>query len=292
MGIFDSFFKSNKSTVTQQPMMTPEQLKAMQMLSSLGLTGGFGDINLGEAYSGSLGDFNQTQTEGLSGNKLYDLLNSASPAGYDTARNTLTGLANTKFNPDDPSSGFAAYKRQVERATEDSNNVLNREAAITGDRFSNSILRNKQDLAAQQSDLLGTKLADLFNTAQNRALSASSALGNLETQAQNSNLGRIEAGFNLGGLQRLLNTAKAQADYQEFNRQRDEKLSRIGISQNLFGTQVPYGIMSSTVKTPSPFSELLNSALKAGGQAALSAATGGISNLFSGGIKNLFPSIA
>lgn len=251
-------FKSRSSTVTQDAFMTPEQKAQQAMLSQLASTGKHGDINLGDAYTGSLGDFNQTDTQKLAGNRLYDLLNAGNPEGYNTARTTLTGLANNKFNPDDPSSGYAAFQRQVARAGGVANDALNREAAITGDRYSTAIGRNKADLGAQLNDQLASKLGDLYNAAQDRSLNAANSLGNLETMQGNNTRANLAAGFETqqGGLQQLLNTAKAQADYNEFNRQRAEKLSRIDIGQNLLGQKYQWGQQSVTTKAPSIFGQM------------------------------------
>lgn len=241
-------FKSRKSTTTLDAMLTPEQKQAMTSLLGIGQNGG-------DAYTDSLGDFTQTGTQQLSTNKLYDLINGGSPAGYDTARNTLTGLANTKFNPDDPSSGFAAYSRELARATSNQNDILNRESAITGDRFSTSIGRNKADLMAQQSDQLGSKLGDLYNTAQDRAYNAANALGNLETQAAGNTRANLGMGFDAsqGGLQNTLNNALAQAKYNEFKRQQDTKLNALN---SVLNKNVDFGIMSSTKESPSIFSSI------------------------------------
>lgn len=250
-------FSSRSSTTTLDPMLTPEQKQAMAALTQLGTTGQYGDLNLGEAYTGSLGNYDMSQTENLAGNKLYSLLQSGSPEGFNTARNTFTNMANTTFNPDDPSSGYAAYSRQVARATGDANNVLNREAAITGNRFSTSMGQQKADLAGRQGDMLATKLGELYNTSQNRALSGAQGLVGLETANEAINQDRIRAGFDQGGLQRLLANAQAQAKLQEFTRQREEKLGQIGVLNDVFNRNVQFGQMSTTTKAPSIFSSML-----------------------------------
>ena len=237
-------------TVSQGPMLTEEQKKAMSLLLGIGQNGG-------DAYTGNQGDYTQTGTQQLSGNKLYDLINGGNPAGYDTARTTLTGLANNKFNPDDPSSGFAAYSRELARATGNQNDILNRESAITGDRFSTSIGRNKSDLMAQQSDQLGSKLGDLYNTAQDRSYNAANALGNLETQQSNNTRSNIAAGFdaNQGGLQNTLNNAQAQFQYNEFKRQQMGKMDAL---KGVLGANTNIGVASVTGSLSNPFAPAIN----------------------------------
>jgi len=238
-------FKSRSSTTTQDPMLTQEQLAAQKALMQLGQTGSYGGINLGEAYQGDLGNFDMSGIEQQGQSALLRLLQ-----GNDTARNTIEGLAKTQFNPDDPSSGFAAYQRQVARATQGSRDALNRDAAVTGDRFSSRLGQQKADLAAQEGDILATKLADLYNTAQNRALTASTALEGIDQ-------GRISSAYQYGGLERLLKNAEAQAKYNEFIRQRNEKLGQIDALQGIFNRNVGFGQMSKTTKAPSVFSQML-----------------------------------
>ena len=108
-------FKGRSSTTTLDPMLTQEQIAAQKALTQLGLTGTYGDINLGQGYQGDLGNFDMSAIEGVGQSNLMRLLQ-----GNDTARNTLEGLSKVQFNPDDPSSGFAAYQRQVARATQGS----------------------------------------------------------------------------------------------------------------------------------------------------------------------------
>lgn len=241
-------FKGRSSTTTMDAMLTPEQKAAMATLNSIGQNGG-------DTYTDSLGDFTQTGTQNLSSNKLYELINGGNPAGYDTARTTLTGLANNKFNPDDPSSGYAAYQRQVARAGGVANDALNREAAITGDRYSTSIGRNKADLGAQMNDQLATKLGELYNTAQDRSLNAANALNSLETNQANNIRANLGMGFDAsqGGLQNTLNNALAQAKYNEFKRQQDTKLNALN---SVLNKNVDFGIMSSTKESPSIFSSI------------------------------------
>lgn len=246
-------FKAKTNTVTQEALLTPEQKQMMTLLSQLGGTGSAGGITLGDQYGGSLGNFDMSGIESMGGNRLMELLNAGTPEGIGTARNTLTGLANNKFNPDDPTSGYAAYQRQVERSAQGVNDNLNRDAAITGDRFSSTLGRQKADLAAQQSDVLASKLAELYNTAQDRSLNASNSLASLENTNENINQNRIGSAFQYGGLERMLKTAEAQAKYGEFQRARTEKLGQFDVAKNLLGQKFEWGVPSVTTKSPSTF---------------------------------------
>lgn len=244
MSFFGNLFKSKSNTTTLEPMLTPEQQQAMSLLMNYGTTGNYNGFQAGQAYDGSLGDFSMTPTENAANSNLFGLL--MNNGGYNTSKKALEDLSSTTFNPDDPSSGFAAYSRQVARSTKAADDVLNRNAAIGGSRYGSRIGADKANLAAQQSDMLGTKLADLFNTSQDRKLNAANSLESL-------NQSRVGMGFQYGGLQRELNDLESQRKYNDFIRQRNERLGSIESLNNVFNRNIDYGMKSMTTKSPSTF---------------------------------------
>jgi hypothetical protein len=236
-------------TSTYDPMSayTPEQRQAIQGLSSLASTGSGLGINLGEGYGGSLGNYNVTGVEQAGLGSLMQLLTGQSPY-INQAANVYSNAANTQFNPDDPSSGFAAFQRQVARAAGDANNSLNREAAMTGNRFGTAIAGQKQELAAKQSDSLQSELARLWENAQNRQLQGAQGLqglGNMQAQL-------AQQGILQGGLERDLLNQQAQAQYGEWQRSRGEKLNQISLAQDQW--QNPMGKI--TQKAPSMLAKM------------------------------------
>jgi len=243
---------SKKKSITLDPYagMTPEQRTAMANL-----------MNLGDLYNLSGFDFNMTPTELTGNNILSQYLESGTPQ-LDTATSVLTDMANTKFNPDDPSSGFAAYQRQVARATKDAADVLNRESAITGSRFGTAIGQNKADLAAQQSDILATKLAELYNTAEGRKLQAARWL--MEAQGLTSNIiqSKLADAYQYGSLQRDLKNQQAQLSYDEWKRANQEKI--YGWNSVLSKGTTP-GLMSYDYQQPTQVQQMLNSFIGSSG---------------------------
>ncbi len=279
-----SFFKKPAdTTITQEALLTPEQIKAMSSLMSYGETGRIGDFQAGEAYKGSLGEFQSTDIEKLAGNKLLGLMNSSMPAGLAQANDVYSKIAAQGFNPDDPQ--FKAYKTAALRQAGESADVLNRDASSMGSYFSSGLNKEKGLLAERtQQDLTG-KLAGLFDTAQNRALQAAGGLANNAMTEEGINQGRVEQGFNLGGLERVLANAEAQAKYAEFQRARNERVGAIDGVNAVLNKNVNYGVKSMTLPGGnSPFQNLLNSALKAGGTALGTAVGGPIGASIGGGI--------
>lgn len=272
-------FSKEKQTINPLDSYTPEQRQAIQILQSIANTGSGGGINLGEAYGGSLGNYNLTDLEKQSQQSLSQSLSGNNPYQKQAA-GVYSDLANSSFNPTDPSSGFAAFSRQVARSTNQANDVLNREGAITGGRFGTGILKQKADLAFQQSDSLQSALAQLFQQSQSNRLAGANGLQSLFSQQQNS------ANSPLLSLQRDLMNQQAQAQYSEYQRQQNDKNQRLQLLQNT--TQL--GLAPYSVSSPSLFSQLLNVGLGAAGTAA-GAAIGGpigasIGNRIGSGIGN------
>lgn len=241
------------NTVRQGPLLTPEQSQAQQALLNFGQTGQLGDFRAGQAFGGSLGDFDVRQNEALAQDSLGSLLRGGLPSAIGTAQTTLNDLSSSPFDQE----SFDAFKRQALRAQSDANDILNREAAITGDRFNTGLLRERANLAERTSDALTTRLADLFNIAQNRRLNAANSLASLGGLQENINQGRIGSGFQFGGLERNLANQKAQAELNEFNRQRQERLGSIGALNSVLGNNVPFGVSEFSAESPSILSEIL-----------------------------------
>lgn len=250
-------FKSRSNTTTLEPMLTPEQQQAMSSLLQFGQTGQVGNFQAGQAADLSGFNFNLTGPESQGLNALNSLISQGSVNGIDTARKNLTNLSNPNLDFTDPSSPFAAFSRQVSRATQNASDVLNRDAAITGNRFGTQIGKQKTDLAAQQSDILTSELGRLFEGAQNRSLQASQGLGQLAAVEDQINQSRIAQAFNLGSIQRDLQNQQAQLKYNDFIRARDERLNSIGGLNTVFGRNVDYGLKSLTTEQPSVFQSIL-----------------------------------
>ena len=241
MGLFGL---SGTKTSTYDPMSayTPEQRAAIQGLQSLASTGTGLGINLGEAYGGSLGQYGSQPLEQAGLARLMQSVTGGSPY-MNQAADVYGRMANTQFNPDDPSSGFAAFQRQVARKTGEASDALNREAAMTGNRFGTAIAGEKRKLGEAQSDSLQSELARLWESSQNRQLAGAQGLAGLEGQSAQT----INQAMQYGGLERELANQQAQAQYGEWQRQRAEKMGQLDLAQNQW--QQPMGTI--TKKGPS-----------------------------------------
>lgn len=244
----DFLFKGKESTFDPMSAFTPEQRKSVEGLQQLAATGTGAGITLGEGFQGPLGEFEQTQGElaaleglrGIVGGDNRDL---------GTARDVFTKAAETKFDPDDPSSGFAAFSRALAKSGSEAQDRINREAARTGGVFGSGRGRDTASLEADLANQRGQFLAGLFGQAETRKLQGAKGLQDLATQeaAFNQQLAQREA------VERQLKDAKAKAELSEFKRTRAEELSRIGLMQE----QMQNPLAPITTTSPSLFQQLL-----------------------------------
>jgi hypothetical protein len=276
------FFSTKKSTYDPFSAFTPEQRKSIEALMSLASTGTGGGITLGQSYNGALGSYDTSGQQ-----TAYDQLMSLyGGSELGTASDVYTRMANNKFNPDDPSSGYAAYSKALAKAGDVSSSALDREAAITGNRFGTSIGRDKASLSADMQNQRGMFLADLYNQGENRALQGAAGLQSVVNTKGNL----AEAGSTQAQLINAVKDAQAKDALDEYKRTRAEELSRIGLMQEQW--QNPMG--SVTSKAPSTFMSMLGEVIPVVGsynthqygyttnQTSLSAAMDGIAQLFSG----------
>jgi hypothetical protein len=270
-----SFFKSKSTTYDPMSAYTPQQREAIQALMSLASTGSGGGITLGTPYGGSLGFYDQMPGEMQALSGLQGLLGGQEITG---ARDTFSRMAENRFDPSDPTSGYAAFSRALAKSGAESADVLNREAAMTGSRFGTGIQRAKSDLSEDLANQRGMFLAQLYNQGENRALAGAQGLTGLVGQQQ-SLFGQLAS---QAAVERLLKDQQAKEQYNEFGRQRNEQLARLDLMKDQW--QQPMGAI--TTKTKSGFSQLAGTIMNSAGQ-ALGAGiggwmTGGIGNLFSG----------
>lgn len=256
MGGLSSLFKGSSKTTTLEPMLTDEQKKAMGLLTQFGSTGQIGDFQAGQQYDLSGFNYGMTPAELTGGQLLEKNLAGGLPQGMTDAQSALTGMVNAKFNPDDPSSGFAAFQRQLARKTQGASDILARNAAMAGSRFGTQIGKDMTDLAAQQSDITASTLADLWRQTEANKLNAASGLNVLAQNQENINQSRIQQAFQMGEQQRNIQNQKAQAQYEEWQRARNERLASIDALSGVMNKNVDFGLKSYTQKSPSTFMKM------------------------------------
>lgn len=222
LGMFVKKGKAKEYEFDPYSVYSPQQLTSVNALQSLASEGSGAGINLGKAYSGDLGYYTQNQGELDALKGVQGLANGSDIAG---ARDVYSRMANNKFNPDDPTSGYSAYSRQLAKAQKESGDVLSREAAITGSRFGTGIQKQQARLANDFADQRASYLADLYNQGENRALQGASGLQSLVGTQQ----GVYDQLASMASLERQLKNQAAEDKYAEFARQQSENYMRIGL---------------------------------------------------------------
>jgi len=276
MGFFSNLFKGKETTYDPMSAYTPQQLQSIQALMSLASTGTGGGITLGKPYGGDLGHYQQAPGDLQALEGLQGLIGGQDISG---ARDVYSRMADHKFDPDDPSSGYAAFCRALAKAGNESEDVLNRESAITGSRFGTAIAGEKAGLAADLSNQRGMFLADLFSRGEDRALAGASGLQGLVGTQQNL----FQRLASQAAIERLLKDQQVKDQYSEFGRARTEELSRIGLMQDQW--KEPMGTRTTT--SPSLFSQIAPALFGAIGTAIAP----GVGTAIGSGIGNLFSKI-
>jgi len=282
MGLF------SKST-TYDPMsaFTSEQKKSVIGLQNLAATGTGAGITLGGQYGGALGAYDQGQ-QGLAGGSALQNLLASSVTGtgpYGTSKGVYESLAGLgEFNPDDPKWGYDAFNKALTKAGAESASVLERESAITGDRFGTAIQGQKADLAENLNLQRQQKLSNIWQGSQQFAALGAQGLEGLANET--SRLSGLN--INYDEYQRQLKDTQAKDSLNEFKRARGEELSRIGLMQDERNS--PLGPI--TTKSPTAFGNLVSTVLDAAGT-AVGASVGGpigasIGGAIGGGITNFF----
>ena len=257
--ISDLFKKKKGQTITQETMQTDEQKQAMKMLSDFAQTGNFGGYNAGDAYGGSLGDYEMTDATKLGQSQLMDMLKSAMPEAFTMGQQEFKDvLATDKYDPYAKGSLYEGFKRNTMRESQDAKDALQRDLALTGDMYSSDRAKQLGILGERTSNSLQDKLAELYDQYSQRRLSAAQQLGQMGQQEESMNSNRINLASTIGDMQRQLNDQKAKAKYADWIRAREEQQSQIDAAKTLFQKDVPYGLKSITgPDKPSTFMSML-----------------------------------
>lgn len=248
-------FGGNGDDISLTDQRTPEQIQAANILQQLATTGSGGGLTLGTPYTGSLGSFTPTTAEQTGLQQLMGSVGATNPA-LQQAQDVYSKFSQAAFDPSmlDPFKK-AAYKEQGK-----AEDVLNREAAITGSRFGTGIQQRKTELAGDVQNTIQQQLANLFLGQQQVGLQGAAGLANVGGQQQVQQQQTLQNLFNFGQLERQLKNQEAQAKFNEFERQRGEQLGRLDLLSQEANRNPLLGI-SSIPGSPSGFSQLINSVL-------------------------------
>lgn len=264
------------TTVTQEALRTPEQQAAQKALLQFGETGSYGGYTAGQQYGGPFGNFEMSDLERFSQSRLTDLLSSGAPRSFALGESALEDLLTTdKYDPLKSGGAYDLMQGTMDRQIRDATTAAKRNAAYQGNLYSSDAVRQLGDVQAKGVEAKNSLLGSLYQNYIGQRLSAIPQALGAGTASEEMALNRINAGYSAGALPRNLNTAKAQAEYQDFLRQRAEKQGQLTTLSGLSSSNANWGVPSLTLPGQSGWEKLLDigakilpSAFKAMGGAA------------------------
>lgn len=246
------------TTLTQQPLETPEQAEARQMLLQFTQTGQLGPTAAGGAYTGSLGDFSMTPTETDAMGKLSTYVNSGMPAIYGAGAGVMNDLLTTdKYNPMAAGGAYDAYKAEADNNTTKAEGQLKNSQAFSGNLYSSNTGKQAGNIASQGAIALNSKLGDMYQTYVGQKLNAAQQAPAFAEAGQTLEMNPITAGLTYGSLPRDLENQSDQAQLSNYLRQHTDLMNAVG---TVAGQNTPYGVPSVTVPSVNPLTSTINTA--------------------------------
>lgn len=273
------------SMTTQQPLLTPEQQEAMNMLLNYSKTGQWGgsDYKPGESYTGKLGEYGMTGAEQTGQNILSSLLGKDTNIAYDKlglGESELKKLyASDVYDPYSETGLYKGFKRNVLKEASEATDRLKRDAAYAGNLYSRDVVNRMGDVQEEAQASLQDKMAEMYDTYTGRKLSLIPTALSADKQAydiasgkavteQGLGLNQIQASQQFGNLSRMLADLEAKEKYAEWIRGRkevgDELTSRIGAAGSVLGRTGTVQTSTDAAAEESPWSGVLNALMQVG----------------------------
>lgn len=261
------FGNKGSSDASQVPLETAEQGEARRGLLEFGKTGSYGNYTAGTPYSGSLGDFGLSALE-RGGLDRITANASAGPGeqftmGSDVLRDLLT---TDKYNPLNNEGVYAGLSGKIDRTTRDASDALKRNAGFGGSLYSSSTIRSLGDVASRGAETKAATLASLYDNYVGRKLGGVNTAFGAQEQLDQKGQQQLSNEFTFGALPRNLKTAEDQANYAEFQRQRQEKQGQISAVSSVAGSNTNFGVPNVSIPKDDPWTDVLGLLAQFGGQ--------------------------
>lgn len=264
------------TTVTQEPLVTPEQQEAMDIMMQYGKGGGLpgAAYKPGEAYGEDLGEYGMTPTELAGQGKLMNLLESGAPEMMGLASDELRSLLTTdQYDPFSETGMYKPYKQQTLREIKEAQDRFKQGQAFGGTLFGTSTAEGMVDIETRGTEALSSKLAELYDQFTQRKFSAIPMALQTAGMGENIEMGRIGASQQYGALPRILKDMEAKEKYQDWMRGRSEEEAelqrQLATVQNLT-SPAQWGSKSITLPDSyyqdSPWSKVLDTITGLSGQ--------------------------
>ena len=197
----------------------------------------------GRAYTGQ-------RTAGMTGQEQAGL-SALDRIHYSSATGPLTGLAGDEVKKTltggyDPATSpyYQGLRKASQINTQDAINASRRSAGARGGYLNEGSLRDEASIRQRGASSLDTILAGLYENERGRMSGAIGQAAALDEFQRAQELGQVDASQRYGGLQRIIDQADLEAQYQDFNRVQQELGQVPGQAQSLFSTPITFGMQS------------------------------------------------
>ena len=194
----------------------------------------------GESFGGQLSVKDPTAIEKMGLGELGTLLGKpatgdAFAAGKAQIMDTLAG----KYADPSTSPFIQSFSKLAGQNLQDSINTARGQRGARGTYFTKAGLQEESRLGERTQNVLNTLIGEFMNTERGRQLSAATTAKSFDEYETDASLKRVGASQTFGALERTLEQASLERNYNAWLNQRSELKAIPGVGQSLFGTQVP-----------------------------------------------------
>lgn len=199
----------------------------------------------GQAYGGKL-SAGMTSQEGKGLDILNQYLNSPGTGNlFSSGKQQILDTLSGKYADVNASPFIKAMKDVSAQDLTDAINASRRGSGARGKFFSTASLGEEKDLTNRNLQNLNSIIGNFIQNERQNMLGAATTAQGMDTyENQTIPLSKIQTSQTFGSLQRTLEQADLERQYNEFVRQRSEMAQPISAAQSLYGTNTPYGIQS------------------------------------------------
>lgn len=207
----------------------------------------------GQAYGGQLsaGGPNDIEQSGLE--ELRKLMSQPATGDlFGAAKGQVMDTLGGKFADPSTSPFIQSYEKLAGQNLQDSINTERGQRGARGSYFTKAGINAESQLTERTQNYMNALIGDFINSERGRQMTAVDQARNLEGFAQDATIGRVGASQTLGSLERMLEQADLERQYDAWINQRSELASVPGTAAGLFGTNVPTVTTSTPARSSAP----------------------------------------
>jgi len=244
-----SMLQPKQGSVSLESQETPEQKNARKQLAAMS----------GSTYGGALGSYDMTDIEKQGLGKLQAILSQAQPITSRLGSEEVQRVLGTSaYDPYAEKGIYSGLKRNVMKEAGEAENILNRQAAMTGGLRSTGLETEKGKLVQETSGKLSDILGQLYQQYGNQRLQAAQLGSQMGAQEQQQELAEVQASQTMGNLERMLKDAEAKDKYAAWQNEQGQKLKSLSAT---LGYQPQYGLNQLPTYEANPWTKLIDTSI-------------------------------